>query len=280
MIQLPTTGDIALERRQDEMRKLTDQVRGLDQSRAYDAERAQDVSHQFEAMLIRQMLSAMTDTLEGDGFLGDMPGGDFYNEMFLGEISMTMARRGDLGLSKQIMEQLEQHTEDNDELPVRGLSRADISQIIQVVRRPVPAPSEPQPVGKTLAARLQQFEPLILEAAHQHGLDPRLIKAVIAQESYGNPQVESHAGAKGLMQLMDGTAAGLGVTDSFDPRQNIQGGARYLRLMLDRYDGDIELALAAYNAGPGNVDRYGGIPPFEETQHYVRRVQDYYEGFQ
>lgn len=113
---------------------------------------------------------------------------------------------------------------------------------------------------------------VINEAARKFNVPAKLIQSVIQQESSYNPQAVSQAGAAGLMQLMPGTAKFLGVEDRFDPVQNVMGGAKYLRQMLDQFDDRMDLALAAYNAGPGNVKKYGGIPPFKETQNYVKKV--------
>jgi soluble lytic murein transglycosylase-like protein len=123
-----------------------------------------------------------------------------------------------------------------------------------------------------LPAAAQQYLPQVQQAAASYGVDPALIEAVIQQESGWNPQATSASGAAGLMQLMPATARGLGVSDPYDPAQSIDAGARYLRGQLDRYHGDVRLALAAYNAGPGAVAQYGGVPPYPETQNYVAAV--------
>jgi soluble lytic murein transglycosylase-like protein len=123
------------------------------------------------------------------------------------------------------------------------------------------------------------FGPMIAEAARKYGVEPALIAAVMETESKFNPDAVSQAGAKGLMQLMPATARGLGVTDATDPRQAILGGAKLLGILSQKYDGNLELAVAAYNAGSGAVDQHGGIPPYGETRRYVPLVLAAYERF-
>lgn len=117
-----------------------------------------------------------------------------------------------------------------------------------------------------------QYAGLIQAAAQRHGIDPQIFTNLVRQESGFDPDAGSPAGARGLCQLMPGTAAGLGVTDVTDPAQSLEGGAKYLRQQLDRFGGDYTKALAAYNAGPGAVQRHGGVPPYAETQHYVATI--------
>lgn len=119
----------------------------------------------------------------------------------------------------------------------------------------------------------QAYDAIIDEAAAEYDVDPALIRAVMQAESAFHPLVVSRAGAEGLMQLMPELATEMGVTDSFDPRENIMGGVRYLKQLLTYHKGDLDLALASYNAGPGNVERYGGVPPFRETRNYVKTVK-------
>ncbi|OGH97433.1 MAG: hypothetical protein A2287_05535 [Candidatus Melainabacteria bacterium RIFOXYA12_FULL_32_12] len=121
-----------------------------------------------------------------------------------------------------------------------------------------------------------QIENIVKQVADKHNIDERLILAVIKQESGFNPNAVSSAGAQGLMQLMPATAKRLGVSNPFDPVQNIEGGVKHLKGLMAKYRGNLVLSLAAYNAGGGNVDKYGGIPPFKETQNYVKNILSNY----
>jgi soluble lytic murein transglycosylase-like protein len=125
-------------------------------------------------------------------------------------------------------------------------------------------------------ASREEIERLIQQTAERHNVDPALIRAVIAAESAYQPGATSRKGAQGLMQLMPGTAQELGVGNAYDPRQNIDAGARYLRALLEKYDGDLDKALAAYNAGEGAVARAHGVPNYAETRAYVRKVTNNY----
>lgn len=130
------------------------------------------------------------------------------------------------------------------------------------------------------ARAVSTYDAYILNSSAKYNLDPELVKAVIKQESNFNPGDISKKGAEGLMQLMPETARLLGVENSFDPKANIEGGARYLRCMLEHFNGDLAKALAAYNAGPAPVKKYGDIPPYYETRNYVKNVLQYYKAYQ
>lgn len=125
-----------------------------------------------------------------------------------------------------------------------------------------------------------EFDPIIQSLCSEYGVDRSLVKAVIHAESGYNPNAVSPKGAQGLMQLMPKTAQGLKVSNTLDPKENIRGGIKYLRFLLDTFKGDVTLTLAAYNAGLSRVSQYGGVPPYEETRNYISRVLSYQKSYQ
>ena len=132
------------------------------------------------------------------------------------------------------------------------------------------------PINTDKVTTRKQIKNLVSKVSKKHGVDEKLVNALIKQESGFNPKAKSKVGAMGLMQLMPATAKGLGVTNAMDPEQNVEGGVKYLKSMLNRYNGNVILALAAYNAGPGAVDKYDGVPPYKETQNYVKSILSNY----
>ncbi|MFI3300766.1 MAG: lytic transglycosylase domain-containing protein [Candidatus Gastranaerophilales bacterium] len=144
---------------------------------------------------------------------------------------------------------------------------ATISEAVQQIS----GSSQTKPINSK-----SQILNLVSKISERHGVDEKLVQALIKQESAFNPDAKSSAGAMGLMQLMPATAKSLGVKDAYNPVQNVDGGVRYLKSMLEKYNGNVILALAAYNAGPGNVDKYDGVPPFKETQNYVKNILSNY----
>jgi soluble lytic murein transglycosylase-like protein len=157
---------------------------------------------------------------------------------------------------------------------VTGIGQS-FSDILETVVSNLQNPSAGGNAVSSITGSTVNLDAIFQKASDTYNVPVELLKAVAKAESNFDPAAESHAGAKGIMQLMPGTANALGVTDPFDPEQSIMGGAKYLSQQLARYDGNAVLALAAYNAGPGNVAKYNGVPPFKETQNYITKVMAY-----
>lgn len=254
-----------------------------------DAERLREVAGQFEALFYNQLLRAMRATIPENGFWGQGEATKIYRQMHDQALAERVARGGNLGIADMIVRQMQPAASGEPaELSLRRPARDGLGpdpRGVAAYRRQARPPLTVAPldrlhrlaaqVGGATADTLGRWHQELGDAAAASGLDPALVLAVVVRESGGNSQAVSHRGAVGLMQLMPGTAGDLGVTDATDPRQNLHGGARYLAAMLRRYDGDLDLALAAYNAGPGTVDRLGRrVPDYPETQRYVQAVKD------
>ena len=233
-----------------------------------DKEKAQRACKEFESILIYHMLSTMRKAFESGEDAEAGFGGGIFKSMMDEQLSIAIARSGGIGLSRLLERGLGlSSTEGASGRRVGGIFRPS------VVRESVAPPRRPtQDSGGSGPKGFEPYEATIRAASKVFGLSANLIRAVIMQESGGNSRAVSHKGAKGLMQLTDATARELGVTNPFDPVQNIFGGARLLARLLGTFRGNLELALAGYNAGQGAASKYGGIPPYRETQDYVKNV--------
>ncbi len=258
------------------------------------AQKLKKACRDFEAIFISYMLKSMNKTTENSDLFGSGLGGDIYKEIFNEKLAEHLSNSGGFKIGDMIFENYSRMlnlSNDNKSLdytvPPRIKVRSnndDLTELFTVMPEPdrtkveiTPGPSQKEiTVEKTKSSKpdmfLAQFDDAINKAAKEYKIKPSLIKAVIRQESAGNPQAVSSKGAKGLMQLIDSTAEMLGVKDPFNPIQNIMGGAKYLSMLIKRFGGDLSKALASYNAGPAAVEKYNGIPPFPETRKYVSRI--------
>jgi Rod binding domain-containing protein len=241
-----------------------------------DAEKA---ARGFESMFVNMMLKEMKEGLNDDSEKDDEGlGADTLFSYADMQFSDQISKNGTgIGVASMLYKNLtgEDLPEQRVIMPARenNLLRDPISNNINNKIKEVFGSSFEDRVQK----RLSNYDGIINEASAKYNVPENIIKAIITAESAGKSDAKSSAGAKGLMQLMDGTAKSLKVDNSFDPYQNIMGGTKYIRQMMDKFNGNLQYALAAYNAGPGNVEKYNGIPPFKETRTYVDKVMKYSE---
>jgi soluble lytic murein transglycosylase-like protein len=267
----------------------------------------------FESIFVSYMLKSMRKATEKSDLFGEGLGTEIYTEMFDMKLADELAASGQMKIgdilfkeyaplveskkaeiqrkSPAAVTQPKTKADPNIAIPVEQQKQAVTSdnkvELVREVAKPDntaaelvgPMPeiaAETKPSANTGSTIFTKFEDLITEAADKFGLNPALLKAVIKHESNGNPKAVSPDGAKGLMQLIDSTATMMGVVNPFDPVENIMGGAKYLSQLLSRFDGEIDKALASYNAGPGAVEKFNGIPPYKETRDYVKKVMATY----
>jgi len=238
--------------------------------------RLQKAAKDFEAVFVGYMLKSMRGSIKTTDLFGDSFGGDLMDGMFDSEFARQISGGSNFKMAEILYRQMT-----GEKMPAEN-SRQPYAAPADALKQPVkPVNSAGKATcDKTIDGRISEFSSIISQAAENHNVDPNLIKAIIASESSGNPLAESPKQARGIMQLIDSTAQEMGVKNVWDPKENIFGGAKYLRQMLDTFGGDVKLAVASYNAGPGNVEKEGGIPQFKETQEYVQRVMNYLSYFE
>lgn len=230
-------------------------------------------SEDFESLMTSMMLKSMTQS-SGGLFGDDNYGGDMLDTLFESELSGYISKNKSIGIAQMIYRKMTGEDLKPEDL-MKIKDTADDSSAEKIELKNVDKELPKITPSKSALQRLDKYEDIINEASEEYGVDANIIKSIILTESAANERALSKTKAKGLMQLMDGTAKDMGVKNAWDPKENIFGGTKYFAQMLRQYDGNTKLALAAYNAGPGNVNKYNGIPPFEETKNYVTRVLGY-----
>ena len=243
-----------------------------------DRARLKKACEKFEGMFLSYMLKVMRETVPDSGLLGKGFGKEIFESLFDQALGEKMAEHQDFGLARVLYKQLSRTLGDSPQQSEThsGVRPLDLLKDFAPARTGAPAPTRPGHSPTPAPKRIENLDDIVVEAARQTKLDPELIFAVIETESAGNASAVSPKGALGLMQLMPDTAREVGVLDPLNPFENVLGGARYLSRMLQRFGGDLELALAAYNAGPTAVEKHGGVPPYRETREYVQKVTRLY----
>jgi Rod binding domain-containing protein len=237
--------------------------------------RLQKAAREFESIFVGYMLKSMRNTIDKADNSTEGFGSDILESMGDIELAKHISKNSNLGLAEMLYRKMT-----GESLPIPSFRPAPDATQVMSAYPGMNSQANKASKHDSLEERLEHYSPFIAEAAAQQGLSENLIKAVIASESAGRANALSSKDAKGLMQLIDSTASDMGVKNVWDPRENILGGAKYLKQLLEKFDGDEKLAVASYNAGPGNVVKHGGIPPFKETKEYVTRVMNFLQLFE
>ena len=261
----------------------TQRGKNLDPAQKIKLEKA---VREFESVFVGYMLKSMRSTVEKADNSTDGFGGDMLESMFDVELAKHISKNSNLGMADMLYRKMTgESLSDVQSLNIvqrecaqsKAMNKPGMASVKEAIDTNSSVDSKSR---KSLDERLRDYDSYIVEASEKFGVSDSLIKAVIATESAGRPNAQSARNAKGLMQLIDSTASEMGVKNVWDPRENILGGAKYLKQLLEKFDGDEKLAIASYNAGPNAVEKHGGIPPYKETKEYVTRVMNFLNVFE